>query len=231
LIQRQSRNVWKQWNESAFKCTQTRENIRTISKHAIIRFYCLISWLVDIKICLAYFISKYFDVHMILKVDCTTEHNSIQFIYHFFQLFTLIIVIIFRYIFIFMYVKLKVARRPREVKAWLVLRGHLIVIQSKVGFCFFFVFKWSSYWIVNALIVFNQIFFQFSFERRSDIYWHFINTDSLRSKCKVRKWKHVIWVFSLTPLGNQFSVGTQPGGQWLANCSLHFFNRRIALCS
>jgi hypothetical protein len=45
----------------------------------IIRFYCLITWLVAINICLAHFyneqteiarISKYFDVYVILKVDC-----------------------------------------------------------------------------------------------------------------------------------------------------------------
>jgi hypothetical protein len=58
-----------------------------------------------------------------------------------------------------------------------------------------------------------SIFLQFKSKQKSNlasILWFskliVQNTHSLRSKCKVRKWKHVIWYFSHTPSGNQFSV-------------------------
>jgi hypothetical protein len=108
----QSRNLW---NESV---PSPRKHIRTISKHTIMRFCCLISCLpVAIKICLAYCYN--------LKANT----NRI----------------------------------------------------------------WQVFWSI--------------YDSQS---WSVQNTQSLQSKCKVRKCKHVIWYFAYSPLGDQISAWPAP---------------------
>jgi hypothetical protein len=88
------------------------------------------------------------------------------------------------------------------------------IFQSIQSYVFVALISWLSFAIriYSLACLYNLKANKTKFSKYFEVYIWFSkmivqNRHSLQSRCEVRKWKHVIWDFSIPLLGYQFSIG------------------------